>query len=220
MARANTKLSGHVLVGQGIAHEPGDEIEHHVCGGLWGNRVGYALCECGATSPVLDSDSARRRWHKTHKDEIRSDEDAYAADLARRLLADSEQTSEGCRRWTGAHVPKGYGQIKVNGRTRQVHVVAHEVWIGLVPEGYEVDHVHDRGCRYRDCIEPAHLEAVTHAENIRRKTELITHCPQGHEFTPENIKWKRSRPGSLSRCRRCRRCLNDDQRARRARNRG
>lgn len=134
--------------------------------------------------------------------------------LAERLLARSEKTAEGCRRWTGAHVPKGYGQISVDGRVRSVHVVAHEVWAGPVPEGYDVDHVHARGCRYRDCIEPSHLEAVTHAENIRRAKELITACPKGHEYTPENTM---RQPGRAARS--YRRCFYDDKKARRARRR-
>ena len=73
--RANTRLAGHGLEGEGIAHEPGQEVEHRVCGGVWGSRTGYGLCECGATSPVLESDSARRKWHKAHKDEIRERSD-------------------------------------------------------------------------------------------------------------------------------------------------
>jgi hypothetical protein len=150
--------------------------------------------------------------------------ECQVTELAQRLLARSERTSEGCLRWTGAHVPEGYGQIVVNGRTRRVHVVAHEVWIGPVPDGHEVDHVHARGCRYRDCIEPSHLEAVTHAENVRRAKELITRCPQGHEYTPENIKWVSKRAYSDSRGRtrhrRCRRCFNDGRNAWRAKNHG
>lgn len=139
--------------------------------------------------------------------------------LARRLLERSERSSEGCLRWTGAHTAKGYGQITVDGRHRPVHVLAHEAWIGPVPAGLEVDHVHARGCRHRDCIEPSHLEAVTHAENVRRTAELITHCPQGHKYTPENIQWRPpNRPGQPRR-RRCRRCSNDEQNARRARKR-
>jgi hypothetical protein len=33
--------------------------------------TGSAICECGATSPVLESDRARQRWHRAHKDEMR-----------------------------------------------------------------------------------------------------------------------------------------------------
>lgn len=135
------------------------------------------------------------------------------ADLVEQLLARSVQAANGCRRWTGPHHRKGYGHISIAGRVRRAHIVAHEVWIGPVPDGYEVDHVYARGCRYRDCIEPAHLEAVTHATNVRRARELITHCPKGHEYTPANIKWVTKRG---VRCRRCRRCFNDARSARRA----
>ena len=34
--------------------------------------------------------------------------------------------------------------------------------------GEVVDHVYERGCRYRCCIEPSHLEIVTKEENSRR----------------------------------------------------
>lgn len=142
--------------------------------------------------------------------------DHAAAVLAERLLTRSTEVDGGCRRWDGAHVPKGYGQIWLDGKARQVHVIAHEVWIGPVPDGYEVDHVHARGCRFRDCIEPSHLEAVTHAENVRRVAALITHCPHGHEYTPGNIRRTKSRG---NRVRSCRRCFNDARNATRARKR-
>ena len=108
-------------------------------------------------------------------------------------------TETGCLRWTGAKTPTGYGRQWADGRTQQVHRLAFEYWVDEIPEGYEIDHVYERGCRYRDCYEPTHLEAVTHAENIRRRTALpkiggerkkrewnITHCPHGHEYTTEN----------------------------------
>lgn len=91
--------------------------------------------------------------------------------LAARLLAKSVVVDGGCRRWTGAHEHKGYGHISVGPRLRPVHVVAYEIWIGPIPDGHEIDHVYASGCRYRDCFEPAHLEAVTHAENIRRANQ-------------------------------------------------
>lgn len=138
------------------------------------------------------------------------------ADLEARLLAHSiVDPATGCRRWTAYRTANGYGRIQVDNRLRSAHVVAHEVWIGPIPEGCEVDHVHARGCRYRDCIEPSHLEAVTHAENVCRAAELVTHCPQGHELTPGNIKWKPPRPGSSARRRSCRRCFNDGRNRRR-----
>lgn len=36
--------------------------------------------------------------------------------------------------------------------------------VGAITHGLELDHL----CRVRRCINPAHLEPVTHAENTRR----------------------------------------------------
>ena len=33
---------------------------------------GVGRCSCGATSKVLHSDGARKRWHRQHKDEVRA----------------------------------------------------------------------------------------------------------------------------------------------------
>lgn len=135
-----------------------------------------------------------------------------------KLAARSVPTDDGsgCIRWQGAHTPSGYGHVSVGGKGRGVHIVAHEIWIGPVPEGHEVDHVASRGCRWRDCVNPAHLEAVTHAENMARMVRP-THCPKGHPYTPDNIRPGRRRPGAPSTTRQCRRCYNDRRRAWRAR---
>ena len=38
------------------------------------NGVGIAYCSCGSHSPVMESTSARKRWHKQHKTEERRKE--------------------------------------------------------------------------------------------------------------------------------------------------
>lgn len=67
--------------------------------------------------------------------------------------------------WTGSGYGNGYGKIKVNGRTRPVHIVAWEDAVGPVPDGRELDHL----CRRRRCIAIVHLEPVTPEENRRRQ---------------------------------------------------
>lgn len=69
----------------------------------------------------------------------------------------------GCHLWIGS-LRGGYGRMRANGRTQEAHRVAYEEHYGPIPTGLVLDHK----CRVRCCINPLHLEPVTHAENIRR----------------------------------------------------
>lgn len=107
-----------------------------------------------------------------------------------------------CLEWIGYIQPNGYGQFKADGRRgakkTSPHRFAYEYYVGPIPEGAEPDHL----CRVRHCCNWQHLEAVTHEENIRRATELITHCTKGHEFTEENTQIG---PNGQRKCRQCNR---------------
>ena len=77
----------------------------------------------------------------------------------------------GCWLWTGLLYPHGYAQFTVAGRNVSGHRWSYEHHFGPIPEGLSIDHVHARGCRHRHCVNPDHLEAVTQAENNRRRNE-------------------------------------------------
>jgi hypothetical protein len=93
-----------------------------------------------------------------------------------------------CWMWTARVDRDGYGTFTDDeGRTRQAHRIAYELQIGPIPPGLEIDHL----CAVRACMRGSHLEAVTHAENLRRgeggrNNRLKTHCPQGHPYDEEN----------------------------------
>lgn len=92
-----------------------------------------------------------------------------AAMLRARIERNVEKRHSACWLWLGK-LKAGYGVMNIRAPYYAypvgflVHRVAHEVFIGPIPEGYVVDHT----CRVPMCCNPAHLEAVTQAENCRR----------------------------------------------------
>ena len=119
-----------------------------------------------------------------------------------RLRIDSDT---GCWVWFGGRTSRGYGHFRVDGRYATTHRWAYEHLVGPIPEGLEIDHL----CRNHSCANPAHLEPVTHKENVLRGraptaiNAAKTHCTRGHEFVPSNIIWRDGRH-----CKACRRVDN------------
>lgn len=115
-------------------------------------------------------------------------------------------TVDGCWLWTGARLASGYGSMRWQGKARVVHRVMYELEIGPIPGGLQIDHL----CRVRPCCNPAHLEPVTHAENLRRGRGFAglnaakDRCPAGHAYTPENTYTRPSAPTTRE-CILCRR---------------
>lgn len=75
----------------------------------------------------------------------------------------------GCEIWTGGTSGNGrggqYPRMKLDGGTVAAHRAA---WInenGMIPPKKQLDHI----CRNRLCVNPDHLELVTHRENMRRR---------------------------------------------------
>ena len=109
-----------------------------------------------------------------------------AAPVRDRVYARLMLDPSGCALWTGALTTGGYGQIEIAGRLCLVHRVVWELEYGPIPEGIQLDHVWDAGCRHKHCAALAHLEPVTPAENSQRRAARITNCTRGHEYTPQN----------------------------------
>lgn len=95
---------------------------------------------------------------------------------------------EQCWDWTGATSHDGYGILVVARYTVYAPRFSWELVNGPMPAGLEPDHL----CRNRACVNPDHLEPVTHRVNVLRGVSPSainarkTHCNRGHEYTPEN----------------------------------
>lgn len=119
--------------------------------------------------------------------------------------------TETCWLWTARLSNCGHGQFLFDRKYGYAHRFAYEMLVGKVPLGLELDHL----CRVPSCVNPAHLEAVTHRTNVLRGAGITarnaakTHCANGHEFTESNT-FKRSRGGGRD----CRECHNSNARRR------
>ena len=115
--------------------------------------------------------------------------------LRERFESRVSKSEDGCWIWMGSVDKTGYGvlPVKKNGKGRKVwaHRLAYELYVGLIPEGFEIDHL----CRNRRCVNPGHLEPVTRLENVRRGAKSRNspvfvrkaYCKHGHPLVPGNV---------------------------------
>lgn len=86
-----------------------------------------------------------------------------------KIMAKVVVTPEGCYLWQGGNSGTGrgggYPRMKLDGGTVAVHIAMWVCEHGPIPPRKQLDHT----CNQRMCVNPAHLEMVTHKENQRRR---------------------------------------------------
>lgn len=126
-----------------------------------------------------------------------------------------------CWTWTGSKTSKGYGSFYLGKdrrgrqRTGVAHKMTYELAHGPVPRRRGKRLVIDHRCRNRACVNPEHHELVVEPVNVARgespsaRHARKTHCPRGHEYSPENtyvLRIRRDGRDTTKRyCRTCRR---------------
>lgn len=128
-----------------------------------GVEWGECWCGCGARTKVPTRTSLRdqafrgipNRFIHNHHRRKHVGKEEYVVD-----------PDTGCWNWQFSKHPQGYGKRYVYGSLASefAHVAYYREKYGDIPAGMDLDHL----CRNESCVNPDHLELVTHAENCRR----------------------------------------------------
>lgn len=130
-------------------------------------------------------------------------------ELLLRFHSKIELGDNGCHEWTAGKDFYGYGSFSINKKHIKAHRFSYQLYKGMIPEGLVIDHL----CRNKSCVNPTHLEAVTHRENcirgnVGKNNQFAgkTHCKRGHEFNNTNTYIK---PDGYRECMKCRKFRDD-----------
>ncbi len=78
-----------------------------------------------------------------------------------------------CWPWVAGKFTDGYGAFQLNGKARRSHRLAWSIVNGPIPAGLQVLH----SCDNPICMNPDHLRAGTHDDNMRDKIIRNRNCP-------------------------------------------
>lgn len=120
----------------------------------------------------------------------------------------NKNKKNGCWEWKGHLDKRGYGRFADNtGWIDMAHRWSYKHFVGEIPKGLVIDHL----CHNPKCVNPKHLEPITHFENIIKRgisnaayiNSRKTHCKYGHSLSPPNIYISKNKYNGMRVCKIC-----------------
>lgn len=130
------------------------------------------LCECGCgdSAPIANKSIKSRGW--VNGEPLRFILGHNGRKRISGIISYTVDSKTGCWIWQRSKTKQGYGNLTINNRQILAHRHVYETHKESIPHGFELDHL----CCNTLCVNPDHLEPVTHAENCRRgKRAKLTH---------------------------------------------
>lgn len=130
---------------------------------------GYCQCGCGEMTAIIPKTDTLRGYVKGEPRKFRAghnpDHRPFEPLDQRYEIRDCGYLTP-CWCWLRSKRPSGYGRMwdPDTHKFVEAHGFFYRHFVGPIPDGLEPDHL----CKNRGCVNPEHLEPVTHTENIRR----------------------------------------------------
>jgi HNH endonuclease len=130
------------------------------------------LCECGCGQPAPIATYTSKHWGWT-KGQPKRFKRGHASPCTKPSIWSDDLWekrdlgySTMCWFWLGVKDRNGYGRFGSQSTqgSALAHRISYERAHGPIAEGLDLDHL----CRNPSCVNPGHLEPVTHRENLRR----------------------------------------------------
>jgi len=119
---------------------------------------GFCQCGCGEKTKINASGSTEKGWIKGKSRRFLQHHHNRIS-----LVDYIIDKITGCWIWQRALNNKGYGTMTRKGKRIYAHVFSYIAAKGPIPKGLELHHK----CENPPCINPEHLEPVTHKVNLR-----------------------------------------------------